>query len=94
MIKVFFTEFFLYSLREQVNYISKDKPIATKKFRSDLITNLKKDLQNPFNYKKSMHFNDENKRDYVFKGYTSVFEYESTKDLVTVFAFTKYKQKL
>ena len=59
MIKVFFTEFYPYSLREQVNYISKDKPIAAKKFKKDLILSLKKDLQNPFHFKKSIHFNDE-----------------------------------
>lgn len=61
-------------LNEQVLYIAKDKPIAAKKFKKDLIFNLKKDLIQPYNYQKSKYDNDSNIRDYVFKGYTSVYD--------------------
>ena len=37
-------------LNEQVLYIAQDKPLAARKFKSDLIRNLKKDLKQPFNY--------------------------------------------
>ncbi len=46
--KVFITEIYLSKLQNQVNYISKDKPIAALKFKRDLIKNLKRDLKYPF----------------------------------------------
>ena len=94
MVKIVITEIYLLKLQDQVNYISKDKPIAALKFRKDLIKNLKKDLKYPFHYKKSIYYDDENRRDYVFKGYTSVFEVEPKKDLVTVFGFIKHIENL
>jgi plasmid stabilization system protein ParE len=65
---------FLKLLTDQVRYIYKDKPLAALKFRKDLLKNIKKDLKHPFHFKKSRYFDDENIRDYVFKGYTSVYE--------------------
>lgn len=67
-----FTRIFQLDLIQQVHYIYKDKPKAALKFRKELIFNLRKDLKNPFIFKKSIHFKNENIRDYVFKGYTCV----------------------
>jgi len=92
--KISFTEDFLFALNEQVNYIAKDKPKAAKKFKNDLIKKLKKDIKNPFLFKKSIHFNDENIRDYVFKGYVSVYEVDIEKQSVVVFIFIKYRDSL
>ena len=49
--KVSFTEDFVLQLKEQIKYIAKDKPIAAKKFKKDLLQNIKKDLVNPFHLK-------------------------------------------
>lgn len=81
-------------LNEQVKYIALDKPKAARKFKSDLIKNLKKDLKHPFNYQKSKYYQDENVRDYVFKGYTSVYNINQENNIVTVFGFIKYKKSL
>ncbi len=81
-------------LNEQVLYIAQDKPLAARKFKSDLIRNLKKDLKQPFNYQKSKYYQDENIRDYVFKGYTSVYDINLETNTVTVFGFIKYKESL
>jgi plasmid stabilization system protein ParE len=81
-------------LIDQVRYIYRDKPIAALKFRKDLIRCLKKDLKNPFNFKKSIYFNDVNIRDYVFKGYTTVYKIDMEKNEVLVFGFIKYKNHL
>ena len=78
----------------QVYFIYKDKPRAALKFRKDLIFNLKKDLINPFSFQKSKYYQDENIRDYVFKGYTSVYKIDSENNIVTVFGFIKYKESL
>lgn len=64
--KVSFTEDFMLQLKEQIKYIAKDKPIAARKFKKDLLKNIKKDLINPFYFKKSIYFDEEKYRDYVF----------------------------
>ncbi|WP_310381944.1 type II toxin-antitoxin system RelE/ParE family toxin [Flavobacterium sp.] len=85
---------FQLDLIDQVRYIYKDKPIAALKFRKDLIKNLKKDLKSPYHFKKSIYYNSENIRDYVFKGYTSVYEINIEQKTVFVFGFIKHKDSL
>ncbi|CAC9976587.1 MULTISPECIES: type II toxin-antitoxin system RelE/ParE family toxin [Flavobacterium] len=85
---------FLKLLKEQVHYIYKDKPGAALKFRKDLLKNIKKDLKHPFHFTKSKYFDNENIRDYVFKGYVSVYEVDIEKNIVLVFSFIKYKDSL
>lgn len=85
---------FLKLLKEQVHYIYKDKPGAALKFRKDLLRNIKKDLKHPFHFTRSRYFNNENIRDYVFKGYVYVYEVDIEKNIVVVFSFVKYKDSL
>jgi len=85
---------YLKSLADQVRFIYKDKPQAALKFRKDLFKNIKKDLKHPFHFKKSRYFENENIRDYVFKGYVSVYEIDVEKNTVSVFGFIKYKDSL
>ena len=85
---------FLFALNIQVEYIAKDKSIATRRFKSDLIKKIKKDLKNPFYFKKSRYFKDENIRDYVFKGYTIVYYIDIDLEIVSVFGFIKHKDSL
>ena len=68
-------------LTAQVRYIYKDKPRAALKFRKDLLKNIKKDLRNPFHFNKSRYFENEYMRDYVFKGYVSVYEIDVENEL-------------
>ena len=92
--KIRITQKFTNLLDNQVDYISCDKPKAARKFKSDLIRNIKKDLINPFSFQQSKNYQDENIRDYVFKGYTSVYKIDSENNIVTVFGFIKYKESL
>ncbi len=92
--KIRFEEDFLSPLNEQVRYISKDKPLAAKKFKKDLLRNIKKDLKQPFHYKKSIYYDNENIRDYVFKGYTIVYYIDVKQEIISVFGFIKYKDSL
>jgi plasmid stabilization system protein ParE len=79
-------------LIDQVRYIYKDKPRAALKFRKDLINNIKKDLKHPFHFKESIYSDgDENIRDYVFKGYKSVYKIDLKQNSILVFGFIKYK---
>ncbi|MFA9188280.1 type II toxin-antitoxin system RelE/ParE family toxin [Flavobacterium sp. FBOR7N2.3] len=92
--KIKLQEEFLFELNNQINYISKDKPAAARKFKSDLLRNIKKDLKNPFHFKKSRYYNDESIRDYVFKGYTVVCYIDLDQKIVSVFGFIKHKNAL
>lgn len=85
---------FLELLKEQVHYIYKDKPKAALKFRKDLLNNIKKDLRHPFHFKKSIFFDNEYIRDYIFKGYVSVYEINLEENIVVVFGFIKYRDSL
>jgi len=85
---------FLELLKEQVHYIYKDKPRAALKFRKDLLRNIKKDLKHPFLFKKSKYFDNENIRDYVFKGYVCVYEVDTKENNVYIFGFIKYRETL
>nr|WP_294923094.1 type II toxin-antitoxin system RelE/ParE family toxin [uncultured Flavobacterium sp.] len=89
-----FQEEFLFELNNQVYYISKDKPAAARKFKNDLLRNIRKDLKNPFLFKKSQYYNEENIRDYVFKGYVSVYYINEHENSVYIFGFIKYKNSL
>lgn len=92
--RIKFQEEFLFELNDQVHYISKDKPAAARKFKADLLRNIKKDLIKPFHFKKSKYIDNENVRDYVFKGYVVVYEIDIEKNIVSVFGFIKYKDSL
>ncbi len=92
--KVNLTKNFIADLDRQVLYISNDKPKAAIKFKKDLISNLKKDLKFPFHFKKSIYFEEELIRDYVFKGYTSVYQINVITNSVEIFGFIKNKNSL
>ncbi|GEC72661.1 ParE toxin of type II toxin-antitoxin system, parDE [Flavobacterium flevense] len=92
--KIEITKDFRLDLDIQIRYISKDKPIAARKFKVDLIKNIKKDLKNPFHFKKSRYYKDENIRDYVFKGYTIVYYIDVKQEIISVFGFIKHKNSL
>lgn len=92
--KIDITKDFRLALLNQVHYISKDKPTVARKFKNDLIKNLSKDLRKPFSFKKSIYFDDENIRDYVFKGYISVYKIDLEQNIVSVFGFIKHKHSL
>mgnify|MGYP001226548421 CR=1 FL=1 len=92
--KINITKLFLLSLNDQVAYISKDKPKAARKFKADLIKKLRKDLKFPYHFKKSIYYDNENIRDYVFKGYVSVYKIDVENNVISVFGFIKYKEFL
>jgi len=89
--KVSFIEDFMFQLNEQLKYIAKDKPVAARKFKDDLLKKIKKDLMNPFHFKKSIYFENEIYRDYVFKGYTIIVRIDSEKEIVYIIGILKHK---
>ena len=80
---------FYFLLNEIIVFIALDKPIASRKFKKDLIQSIRKDLQFPYNYKKSIYFDDVKVRDYVFKGYTLTYRIDELEENVEVFGIIK-----
>ena len=87
--KIKLTKEFNFDLLDIIDFIAKDKPLATRKFKKDLLNNLKKDLKHPFHFKKSIYSNDENVRDYVFKRYTIVYKVDIKFEIVSIVAIIK-----
>ena len=92
--KIKLTVEFKYDLNDIVDFISKDKPVAARKFKVELIKKIQKDLKQPFLFKKSIYFEDENIRDYVFKGYTVVFKVDEELETVSIVAVLKHRNSL
>lgn len=92
--KISFSEKFTNLLSELIEYISKDKPKAARKFKVDLLRSISKDLKKPFDYRKSIYFEDESIRDYIFKGYTVVYKVKMETNEIIVFGLIKYKNSL
>ncbi len=89
--KIKITLEFKEDLIEIVNFISKDKPKAAKKFHKELVENIKKYALNPYSFKQSKYFDKENYRDYVFKGYSIILRVEELEKVVFVIGIIKNK---
>ena len=87
--KINLTKEFNFDLLDIIDFIAKDKPLAARKFKKDLLFNLKKDLKFPYYFKKSIYSNEENVRDYVFKGYTIVYKVDIKFEIVSIVAIIK-----
>lgn len=90
--KISLPDEFLILLGEIVDFIALDKPMASRKFKKDLIIAIKKDLQFSYNYKKSIYFNDVKIRDYIFKSYTIVYRIDELEEKVEVFGIIKNRK--
>ncbi len=88
--KIVFEDSFLLKLQRQADYISNDKPQAAKKFKIAVIKECESLISNPYRCRKSIHFNDENIRDLIFKGYTII--YKISDDTISIFALTKHQE--
>lgn len=82
---------FNYDLNDIVHFISKDKPIAARKFKNELLKKIKKDLLNPYHFKKSKYFDDEDYRDYVFKGYTTIYKIDLQQKTIYLIGILKHR---
>ena len=87
--KIIFKDTFVDRLEKQVEFIALDNPSTARKFKNKLLTQIKQIPSNPFQYRKSIYFNDINIRDLIFKGYTIVFRINDT--AIEVFGFVKYQ---
>lgn len=91
--KLKFSEEFRERLKNQVNFIARDKPGAARKFKSDLLTSIKSITSLPKKHRKSIYFEDESIRDLIYKGYTIIYKIDHDKETIFVFSFLKHQKK-
>ncbi|MCK9336932.1 MAG: type II toxin-antitoxin system RelE/ParE family toxin [Arcobacteraceae bacterium] len=78
-----------------LEYIALDKITASLKFKNELFKQIKNIPNFPYKYRKSFYFNDINIRDMIFKGYTIVYEIDTTNNQIIVLnIFDKNKPPL
>jgi plasmid stabilization system protein ParE len=85
------TSGFRNKLQHQVEYIAQDKPAAARRFKNDLLKEIRKIPSLPYGNRKSIFFDDEDIRDMIFKGYITVYKVWTDQDEIVVFGFTKYQ---
>ena len=75
-------------LRAIAFYIKKDKLSASIRFVTNLKKQIKYLIEFPYQYKKSIYFNDDAIRDMVYMGYTIVYEVnkeQNTLEILSIF---------
>ena len=78
-------------LNDQVEFISRDKPGAARKFKTDVIRRIKEIPKMPYANRESIFFDREDVRDLVYKGYIIVYKIDNENNRIDIFGFTKYE---
>lgn len=89
--KIKLSQAFRNKLEDQVRYIARDKPIAARNFKKDLLKEIRAIPKMPFGYRKSIFFSDDTIRDLTFKGYVVIFRVNE--NTIEVFGLNKYQDK-
>ena len=71
-------------LKDAISYIAKDKPMASINFKNALKESINNIPNDPYKYRKSIYFKDENIRDMTFKGYTIVYRVKPRKEEIEI----------
>ncbi|MGM0648921.1 MAG: type II toxin-antitoxin system RelE/ParE family toxin [Bacteroidota bacterium] len=90
--KIKFKSTFTNRLERQVSYIVYDSPSRARRFKNDLLEQIKKIPNHPYSFRKSIYFNDNSIRDLIFKGYCIVFRVNESENSIEIFGFTKYQE--
>jgi len=79
-LKIIESQQFKDELRAITFYIKKDKLSASVAFVKNLKKNIKNLVDFPYQYKKSIYFDNDEIRDMAYMGYTIVYEIDTQKD--------------
>jgi len=78
-------------LKDQVDFIAKDKPAAARKFKSEVLQRIREISKMPLSHRKSIFFDREDIRDLIIKGYVVVYKINKKENAIEIFGFTKYE---
>ena len=80
-------------LKKILIYIATDSKVRARDFKSALRQGMN-DLDNfPYKFRKSIHFDNDNIRDYIFKGYTMPYLIDRKNDIIAILDIFKWIDK-
>ncbi len=80
-------------LKDILTYIGYDSKVRAKQFNKNLFVGINSLDNFPYKFRQSIHFNDENIRDYVFKGYTIPYLIDEENDMIVILDIFKWIDK-
>ena len=84
--------YFNSGLKVVLRFIAVDSKVRAKKFKNELYEGLKNIVHMPYKHRRSIYFDKNEIRDFVFKGYTIVYEIDKNKNRIIIMGITKYKE--
>ena len=82
------------SLKNIMEYIAQDSVVNAIEFQLDLDSKIDNLDNMPFKFRKSIFFDNENIRDYVYMGYVIPYKIDEEKNRITVIGISKYRENL
>jgi plasmid stabilization system protein ParE len=86
--KIIYEKQFKDSLSDILTYIRKDKPSASTAFKKELKNKIELIIDNPKMYRASIYHENENYRDLIHMGYTTIYKIEE--DIIKVLDIFKW----
>ena len=87
------TSYFSSELDIILDFIALESINQALKFANDLEIKLNDIPNMPYKHRKSIHFNDDNIRDIIFKGYTTTYYIDKENDRIILLGIKKYKKE-
>lgn len=84
-----FSPRFTTQLKTIINFIAQDSFAKAQNFQQTLLNELKELNFMPYKFCKSIYFDDENVRDFVFKGYVVPYLVDLNNDIILILAICK-----
>ncbi len=84
-----FSPKFINQLKNIADFIAQDSFIKTQNFQQQLFNELKKLHFMPYKFRKSIYFDDENIRDFIFKGYVVPYFIDTQGRIILILAICK-----
>lgn len=86
-------ELFKENLQVVLKYIAQDSKTKASKFNKQLSVQVNKLDNMPFKFRQSNYYDDNNIRDFIFKGYTIPYLVDEEKELIVVLDIFKYSYR-
>ena len=87
--RIIFKDTFIYRLENQLEFIARNNPANARRFKNELVNQIKAIPSNPRKHRKSIWYDNEDILDLIFKGYTIVFRINN--DAIEIFGFVKFQ---
>ncbi|MCF6331522.1 MAG: type II toxin-antitoxin system RelE/ParE family toxin [Sulfurimonas sp.] len=81
-------------LKEQIKFISLDSKNRALAFKGEIDKKINDLVFMPYKCRKSIYFEDESKRDLIYKGYTIVYKIDEIKEIITILGMKKYNNTI